>query len=155
VGRSRAGRYVAGAAPRAVVELGELEINVLEFVHKNFSFARTADWKGRELAVFQRTETENEAKFRPKIVHLVLVVPLGWIIYDLAADLLVLGADGHTPGPRPVGTAVESAAETHEFREQGIEFHRFSVGSVLLYLPKELAAELNTPAGHAALGLEG
>jgi hypothetical protein len=100
-----------------VVELSELEINVLEFVHKNFSFARLVERKGRELAVFLRTETENEAKFRPKIVHLVLVVPTDWIIYDLAADLLVLGVDGHTPGPRPVGTAVESAAETHEFRE--------------------------------------
>ena len=138
-----------------MVELSELEINVLEFVHKNFSFARMANWKGRELAVFLRTETENEAKFRPQIVHLVLVVPSEWVIYDLAADLLVLGADGHTPGPRPVGTAVESAAETHEFREQGIEFHRFSVAGVLLYVPKELAVDLNTPAGHAALELAG
>ncbi|MCI4361451.1 MAG: hypothetical protein L3J91_07065, partial [Thermoplasmata archaeon] len=100
-----------------MVELADLEINVLEFVHKNFSFNRMATWKDQELAVFQRTETENEAKFRPKIIHLVLAVPREWVIYDLAADLLVLGRDGHTPGPRPVGTAVEAAAETHEFRE--------------------------------------
>jgi hypothetical protein len=152
---ARAGRYVAGAAPGAVVELAELEVNVLEFVHKNFSFARTLQWKEQELAVFQRTETENEAKFRPKIIHLVLVVPTDWVIYDLAADLLVLGSDGHTPGPRPVGTAVEAAAETQEFREQGIAFHRFPVGSVLLYVPQALADELTTPAGRVALGLDG
>jgi len=138
-----------------VVELAELEVNVLEFVHKNFSFARMVPWKDQELAVFQRTETENEAKFRPKIIHLVLVVPRTWVIYDLAADLLVLGTDGRTPGPRPVGTAVEAAAETHDFREQGIEFRRFSVDAVLLYVPKDLAAELTTPEGRAALGLVG
>jgi hypothetical protein len=137
-----------------VVELAELEINVLEFVHKSFSFARMAEWGGQELAVFQRTETENEAKFRPRIIHLVLVVPREWIIYDLAADLLVLGADGHTPGPRPIGTAQEAAAETHEFREQGIEFQRFNVGSVLLYAPKSLGGALTTPSGRAALGIE-
>jgi hypothetical protein len=138
-----------------VVELAELEINVLEFVHKSFSFARTADWGGQELAVFQRTETENESKFRPKIIHLVLVVPREWIIYDLAADLLVLGSDGHTPGPRTVGTAVEAAAETHEFREQGIDFQRFNVGNLLLYTPKGLGAALTSPSGRVALGLEG
>jgi len=138
-----------------VVELAELEINVLEFVHKSFSFARVAEWKGGELAVFTRTETENEAKFRPRIVHLVLAVPREWVIYDLAADLLVLGSDGHTPGPRPVGTAIESAAETHEFREQGIEFQRSAVGGLLLYLPKSLAAELLTPPGLVALGVSG
>ena len=154
-GPGRAGRYVAAASPASVVELAELEVNVLEFVHKSFSFDRLVAWQGRELAVFRRTETENETKFRPKILRLVLVVPRDWIIFDLAADLLVLGADGHTPGPRPVGTAVESAAETHEFREQGIEFRRVSVGALLLYVPKELAPDLTVGPGLAALELGG
>ncbi len=136
-----------------MVELAELEVNVLEFVHKSFSFDQMVTWNDREIAVFHRTETENETKFRPKIIRLILVVPRDWVIFDLAADLLVLGSDGHTPGPRPVGIAVEAAAETHEFREQGITFRRTAVGEALLYAPKELSEELASPAGLRALGL--
>ena len=137
-----------------MIELAELEVNVLEFLHKSFSFARLVPWREQELAVFQRTETENEAKFRPKIVHLLLVVPREWVLYDLAADVLVLGSDGRTPGPRPAGTAVESAAESHEFREQGIDFRRVDVGGRLVYVPKTWAAELTGAAGRSALGLD-
>ena len=136
-----------------MVELAELEVNVLEFVHKNFSFARMVPWGPGEIAVFQRTETENETQFRPKIIHLLLAVPREWVIYDLAADLLVLGSDGHTPGPRGVGTATEAAAETQEFREQGIDFRRFAVGGVLLYVPKSPAGRLTTLDGRTAWGL--
>ena len=136
-----------------MVELAELEVNVLEFVHKSFSFSRMVPWGDREIAVFQRTETENETQFRPKILRLTLAVPRDWVIFDLAADILVLGSDGHTPGPRTAGTATEAAAEAREFREQGIAFRRVPVAGGVLYAPADLADELAAPAGRAALEL--
>src|ERR1700675_2725779 len=108
-----------------MVDLTELEANVLEFVHKSFAFSRIVPIDGEELAVLHRTETESESQFRPKLLRLFLVVPKEWVIYDLAADLLVLGRDGHTPGHRSGGTAVEAAAETSEFVEQGVDIRRF------------------------------
>ncbi|HEY6238681.1 MAG TPA: hypothetical protein VIZ68_05800 [Thermoplasmata archaeon] len=136
-----------------MVDLTELEVNVLEFVHKSFAFSRIAPVDGEELAVFHRTETESESQFRPKLLRLFLVVPRPWILYDLAADLLVLGRDGHTPGHRAGGTAVEAAAETSEFSEQGIDFRRFPLPEGWLYVPADWADRVTAPASVEALGL--
>jgi hypothetical protein len=136
-----------------MVELTELEGNVLEFVHKSFAFSQTAAIDGHELATFHRTETESESQFRPRLLRLFLVVPKDWVIYDLAADLLVLGRDGHTPGHRTGGTAVEAAAETREFQEQGIDFRRFPLPEGWLYVPVEWADRVVAPDSVAALGL--
>ena len=136
-----------------MVDLTELEVNVLEFVRKSFAFSQLATVDGEELATFHRTETESESQFRPKLLRLVLVVPTAWVIYDLAADLLVLGRDGHTPGPRAGGSAVEAAAETREFREQGIEFRRFALPEGWLYVPADWVDRVTTPAAVAALGI--
>jgi hypothetical protein len=137
-----------------VIELTDLELNVLEFVHKSFSFDRMATVDGREVAVFHRTETENESAFRPKVIRLELAVPREWIVYDLAADLLVLGQDGRLPGPRSAGTAQEVGAETSEFREQGIAFTRRSAGGRLFYVPTEFLSSWTSPDGLRTLGVE-
>jgi len=136
-----------------MAELAELEVNVLEFVRKSFGFSRVASVGGRELAAFHRTETESETQFRPKLLRLHLVVPTEWIVYDLAGDLLLLARDGVHPGPRGTGTAHETAAETREFREQGIDFRRFDVAGGHVYVPAELADEVTAPAVLAELGV--
>ena len=74
-----------------MVDDADLELNVLEFASKSFSFERSVELDGQELALFHRTETESESRFRPKVIRLRLIVPKTWIIYDLAADLLRLG----------------------------------------------------------------
>jgi hypothetical protein len=136
--RRPAPRYLPApfTAPVAV-EVGDLEANLLEFERKSFSFDHLLTFGGEEFAIFRRTETETESKLRPKIIHLTVVVPRKWLIYDLAADLLVLGEDGSTPGPRPVGEARETSAESSEFSSQGILFRRvhFESGGYL-YVPQ-------------------
>lgn len=136
-----------------MVDAADLEVNLLGFQRKSFSFDRRATVDGREYGVFRRTETESEAKFRPRVVHLHVVVPLDWVVFDVAADLLAVGRDGVRPGPRSTGTAVEAAAEKAEFSEQGVLWQRASLGDGgFAYLPKELAPALLAPAGRAALG---
>ena len=136
-----------------MVDPVELETNVLEFLRKSFMFARSHELAGREVAIFQRTETETESKFRPKILRLFLVIPTDWVLYDLAGEMLVLGRDGRTPGPRAAGTAVEAGAEGAEFDEQGIRFHRRPVGSGWLYAPAELDVALEAPGTLGELGI--
>ena len=48
-----------------MVDEVDLEMNVLEFHRKSFSFDRVVDWDGTDLALFHRTETESESQFRP------------------------------------------------------------------------------------------
>ena len=138
-----------------MVDVTDLESNVLEFLRKNFAFARLATVGDREYAVFQRTETESESQFRPRILRLSLVVPADWVLHDLAADLLVLGRDGHTPGPRGTGTAVEAAAQTQEFVEQGIPFRRRALPGGWLYVPADSEGSITDPTALAALGIPG
>jgi hypothetical protein len=121
-----------------VVDEADLETNVLEFVLKSFQFDRTETVGGVEYAVFHRTETESESKFRPKLVKLVLLVPKEWIVHDLASDLLLIASDGLHPGHRGSGTAVEAAAEKTEFSEQGVDWIRLPRPSGgWIYLPKK------------------
>ena len=137
-----------------MVDVADLETNLLAFLRKSFSFDHSAVVAGREYGVFTRTETESEAKFRPKIVHLTLVVPLDWVVYDVAADLFALGRDGVRPGPRAGGSASETATEAHEFTEQGIAWRRETLaGGAIVYHPTELAPTLADPEARSALGL--
>ncbi|MFI5414820.1 MAG: hypothetical protein ACHQ16_04035, partial [Candidatus Lutacidiplasmatales archaeon] len=83
-----------------MVDEADLETNVLEFVLKSFQFDRTETVGDTEFAVFHRTETESESKFRPKLVKLVVAVPKEWVVHDLASDLLLIASDGVHPGHR-------------------------------------------------------
>ena len=136
-----------------MVELSDLEINVLEFLHKSFGFDRLTQVGETEYAVFTRRETEDESKLRPKLVRLFVVLPRDRILYDLAGDILVIAPDGAVPGPRTAGTAHEAAAESTEFTEQGIPFRTQKVPNGIAYLPRAAVPELTTPAALAALGL--
>ena len=90
-----------------MLDVADLEVNLLDFVQKSFGFRRLVEVDGQEYAVFERTETESEAKFRPRLIRLYVVVPRSLIVHDFAADLLRIAPDGHTPGPRATGSAVE------------------------------------------------
>jgi hypothetical protein len=107
-----------------VVDEADLETNVLEFVLKSFQYDRTDTVGGIDYAVFHRTETESESKFRPKLVKLVVAVPREWVVHDLASDLLLIASDGLHPGHRGSGSAMEAAAEKTEFPEQGVDWVR-------------------------------
>jgi hypothetical protein len=120
-----------------MVDEADLETNVLEFVLKSFQFDRTERVGDVEYAVFHRTETESESKFRPKLVKLVVAVPKEWVVHDLASDLLLIASDGVHPGHRGSGNAVEAAAEKSEFSEQGVDWVRIPRPSGgWVYLPK-------------------
>ncbi len=136
-----------------MLPVADLEINLLEFRQRAFQFERSAVYQGTEYAVFSRTETESESQFRPKLLHLTLVVPRAWVVYDEANDLLALARDGSTVPPRRTEPVVEIRAERPEFTEQDIEWKRASgPGGVLVYAPAESAANLLKPEGFAALG---
>ncbi len=132
----------------------DLEINVLEFRQRSFQFERLADYEGTDYAVFSRTETESESQFRPRLVHLKLVVPQAWVVYDEPNDLLAMAKDGVTVPVRLTEPVVEVGAERREFREQGIDWRRGDgPGGILVYVPEEHATQVLTPDGLAALGL--
>lgn len=132
----------------------DLEVNVLEFRHRSFQFDRVAEVTGASYAVFSRTETENERQLRPRLLHLTVVAPLGWIALDAEADLLRIGREGQLDA-YPEGTPVEVGAEPSEFEEGGLAWRREARGDAgFLYAPAELAGELLSPAGRSALGLE-
>jgi hypothetical protein len=138
-----------------MADISELEVNLLQFVLKSFAFERMYDADGYTFAVFERTETESESKFRPKILKLRVLVPPDWVIYDLAADALRLGRGGDVSAPMGTGTASEAAAEKSEFREQGIDWQRREVpGAGLLYAPKEFAEALFSGPGMTRLHQE-
>jgi hypothetical protein len=137
-----------------VLTVSDLEINVLEFRQRSFQFERVTNFEGTEVAVFSRTETESESQFRPRLVHLKLVVPQAWIVYDEPNDLLALAKDGTTVPVRLTEPVVEVRAERTEFREQGVDWKRADGPSgTLVYVPVELAGPVLTPAGFSALGI--
>ncbi|MGD0249664.1 MAG: hypothetical protein ABSB97_02065 [Thermoplasmata archaeon] len=132
----------------------DLEINILEFRQRAFQFERLADFQGTDYAVFSRTETESESQFRPRLVHLKLIVPQAWVVYDEANDLLAVAEDGKTLPVRLTEPVVEVGAERPEFQEQGIAWRR-AVGpsGSFAYAPAEVADLVLTPDGFASLGL--
>jgi len=84
-----------------VLDQSDLEINVLEFRQRSFQFDRLVSVGASEYAVFSRTETESESQFRPRLVHLRLVAPRAWVVYDEPNDVLLLSKDGSTLPARP------------------------------------------------------
>jgi hypothetical protein len=137
-----------------VLTASDLEVNVLEFRQRSFQFDRLASFEGTEYAVFSRTETESESQFRPRLVHLHVVVPLAWVVLDATNDALRIARDGATAPPHLLETVVEVGAEPAQFREQGIEWTRTSAGDGdHVYGPSELTARLLGPEGRAALGV--
>ncbi|MCI4373896.1 MAG: hypothetical protein L3K02_09710 [Thermoplasmata archaeon] len=132
----------------------DLEINVLEFRQRSFQFDRLATLDDEEYAVFSRTETESESQFRPRLVHLHLVVPLAWVVLDEANDSLRIAKDGVTAPPHLIETVVEVGAEPPQFKEQGIEWSRTSgPAGAHFYGPSDRSERLFSPEGHAALGV--
>ena len=137
-----------------MLTVADLEVNVLEFRQRSFSYNRLATVGSEEYAVFLRTETESESQFRPRLVHLSLVVPFAWVVLDEPNDCLRVSRDGTTAPPRLIEMVLEVGSEPPQFLEQGIEWTRtpLSTGH-LLYAPSERASDLVTPEGRAALGL--
>lgn len=133
---------------------GDLEVNVLEFRQRSFQFQRLVSIEGRSVAVFSRTETETESRFRPKLIHLHLVVPVEWVVLDEPNDVLLLARDGATLPVRLSEQVVEVGAERPDFDEQGIPFRRVGGPSgSFVYAPAEWSDRWLTPAGFTALGL--
>ena len=133
---------------------GELEVNVLEFRQRSFQFQRLATITDREVALFSRTETETESQFRPKLIHLYLLVPVEWVVFDEPNDVLLVARDGTTPPVRLSEQVVEVGADRTEFQEQGIAWKRVGGPSgAFVYAPVELADRLLNDASYAALGI--
>jgi hypothetical protein len=137
-----------------VLEPSDLEVNVLEFRQRSFQFERLAEVAGHSIALFLRTETESESQFRPKLVHLRLLVPQAWVVLDEPNDVLLIARDGATLPVRLAEPVVEVGAERTEFQEQGLPWKRVAGPSgSLVYAPAELADRLLTPESFAALGI--
>ncbi len=133
---------------------GDLEVNVLEFRQRSFQFQRLATVADREIALFSRTETETESQFRPKLIHLHLLVPVEWVVFDEPNDVLLIARDGTTPPVRLSEQVVEVGAERTEFQEHAIPWKRVGGPSgSYVYAPAELAERLLTASAYAALGI--
>ncbi|MFZ0830399.1 MAG: hypothetical protein WCB18_08845 [Thermoplasmata archaeon] len=131
-----------------------LSLNVLQFAGKSFDYDSTVMVGGIEYAVFGRTETETEAKLRPELVRMRVVVPREWVRYEEAADILMLLAPGGTAGPQRHRAAGTTMLEPEEFRDQGIDWHRLTLaGKHSLYLPKGEEPRLLSHEGRTALGV--
>ena len=138
-----------------MLTVSDLEVNLLEFRQRSFQFQRLATVGDREVARFSRTETETESQFRPKLVHLHLLVPFAWVVFDEANDVLLIARDGTTLPVRLTEQVVEVGAERSEFEEQGIAWKRVGGPSgSFVYAPSELADSLLQRATYTALGIE-
>ena len=135
-----------------MLDQSDLEINVLEFRQRSFQFDRLVEDEGREYAIFSRTETESESQFRPRLLHLRVIVPRAWVVYDEPNDVLLLARDGTTLPLRVVESVTEVGADPSEFPEQGIDWRRVpGPNGVLVYAPEELEKALLTPGALARL----
>ena len=131
-----------------------LSLNVLQFAGKSFDYESTVTVAGIEYAIFARTETETEAKLRPELVRMKVVVPREWVQYEEASDTLMLLVTGAVPGPARRRAAGTTMLEPEEFRDQGIDWHRIALPNKhSLYLPKGEESRLLTPEGRTALGV--
>jgi hypothetical protein len=137
-----------------MVEDEILSMNVLQFAGKSFDYDSTLTIAGTEYAVFARTETETEAKLRPELVRMRVVVPREWVQYEEASDTLLLVAPGGATGPVRRRAAGATMLEPEEFRDQGIDWHRLTLaGRHTLYLPKAEESRLLASDGRRALGV--
>ncbi len=131
-----------------------LSMNVLQFAGKSFDYDTTVVVGDLEYAIFARTETETEAKLRPELVRMRVVVPREWVHYEEASDTLTLGAPGGTAGPARRRAAGATMLEPEEFRDQGIDWHRLSLADGhRLYLPKGEEGRLLGHEGRRVLGV--
>ncbi len=145
-------RYLPDRRRSSVLDESDLEVNVLEFRQRSFQFDRLVEHEGQEYAVYSRTETESESQFRPRLVHLRIVVPRGWVVFDEPNDVLLLARDGTTIPARLVESITEVGADPSEFTEQGIDWKRVpGPGGLLVYAPEELETVLLTPSALARL----
>ncbi len=136
-----------------VLTAADLEVNVLEFRQRSFQFDRLVEWEGDPYAVFSRTETESESQFRPRLVHLHLVLPLAWVVLDEANDELRIAPRGGTPPPRLIESVVEVGAEPPQFQEAGVGWTRVApTHDARWYAPSDRADRLLSPSARAALG---
>lgn len=136
-----------------VLTAADLEVNVLEFRQRSFQFDRIAEWEGEPYAVFSRTETESESQFRPRLVHLHLILPLSWVVLDEPNDELRIAPGGGPLPPRRIETVVEVGAEPPQFQEGGVAWTRTSPSrESRFYAPADRADRLLSPEGRAALG---
>jgi hypothetical protein len=134
-----------------------LQASLLEFRHKSFAYERKISVGGEPLAVFGRTETETESKFRPRLVHLFLFVPVEWIRTDPATEDLLIQRSGGPPAAAPPGSAdaQEIAAEAAEFSEAGVDWSRVQPKpDRVLYVPRERAPALSSDPAVRALVAE-
>jgi hypothetical protein len=137
-----------------VVDDETLSRNVLQFAGKSFDYDSTVSVQGIEYAIFSRTETETEAKLRPELVRMRVVVPREWVHYEEAFDTLTLHTGAESAGPERRRAPGTTMLEPEEFRDQGIDWHRLSFpGRHTLYLPKTDEARLLSPEGRAALDM--
>jgi hypothetical protein len=137
-----------------VVDDEILSLNVLQFAGKSFDYESTVSVAGMEYAVFARTETETEAKLRPELVRMRVVVPREWVQYEEASDTLQLQSPAAPGGATRRRAAGATMLEPEEFRDQGIDWHRLTLaGRHRLYLPKAEEARLLSPEGKTALGV--
>ncbi len=137
-----------------MVEDETLSTNVLQFAGKSFDYDSTVTVGGVEFAIFARTETETEAKLRPELVRMRVVVPREWVQYEEASDTLLLVAPGGSAGPARRRAAGATLLEPEEFRDQGIDWHRLTLpGRHTLYLPKKEEPRLLAAEGRSALGV--
>lgn len=138
-----------------MIDPATLEMAVLEFRHKSFSFDRLATVGATEYAVFGRRETETESKLRPKVIRLFVAVPRHQLLYESDTESLWISPDGALPGPRDAGVAQEAAAEAPEFTEQGLTWRRLTVPAGIAYVPTTEAGALGTDRAQEALGFTG
>lgn len=136
-----------------MLTVADLEVNLLEFRQRTFQFEKLVADGDRRYAVFARTETESERRFRPQLLHLRVVVPLEWVVLDEASDVLCVARDGTSVPARPAEEVVEVGAEPPSFREQGIDWRRRPGPSGrVVYVPEELAKARGGEAGDRLLG---
>lgn len=131
-----------------------LALNILQFAGKSFDYDSTISVRGTEYAVFGRTETETEAKLRPELVRMRVVIPRAWVEYEEASDTLQIRPAVAADGPARRRAAGATMLEPEEFRDQGIEWHRLTVSPKhTLYVPKGEEAALLSAEGRSALGV--
>jgi len=137
-----------------VIDDEVLSLNVLQFAGKSFDYDSTITVGGRDYAIFGRTETESEAKLRPELVRMRVVLPREWVQYEEASDTLMLVRPDAPTGPSRRRAAGTTMLEPEEFRDQGIDWHRLTLaGRHALYLPKGEEGRLLSSEGRTALGL--
>ncbi|MCI4323078.1 MAG: hypothetical protein L3K03_03500 [Thermoplasmata archaeon] len=128
------------------MEAEVLTDTVMAFRGKSFDFLRSYSLAGTPFAVFGRTETESELKFRPPIVRLRVWVPVSWLSEGSEGGEILLTPPGQLITAKSTVEAVEVAAESDRFFESGVEFsrRRWPNGRIT-YVPEEFAPSLDRP----------